>query len=69
MVLNCTDLSAFQYTANQSHCKITKEDINKFARFTQMFDTCFLSEEILFFSSKKVLYFLIIFLYTILIME
>jgi len=49
MVLNCTDLFSFQYTANQSHCKITKEDINKFARFIQMFDTCFLSEEILFF--------------------
>lgn len=35
MVLNCTDMFAFQCTANQIHCKITKEDINKFAHFTQ----------------------------------
>lgn len=52
VVLNCTDVFAFECTANQIHCKIIKEGINKFAHFTQIFDTCFLSEGILFIPEK-----------------
>lgn len=51
MVLNCTDVSAIQCSANEIHHKITKEDMNKFPHFTRIFDTHFLSKGILLVKS------------------
>lgn len=58
MAVNCADMFAIQCIANQIHHKITKEDINKFLHFTQIFDTHFVSKGVLLVKSYSYIQYL-----------